>query len=62
MPIKVYRFDPSTRRKELLKEFLPAEPAGIFWPNSILMTPDGKGYVYSIRCVLSYLFVVEGLK
>ncbi len=35
----------------------------IFWLNSIIvMTPDGKGYVYSVRRVLSDLYVVEGLK
>jgi Tol biopolymer transport system component len=62
MPIKVFRFDPSTRRRDLLKEITPTDLAGIFWLNSVLMTPDGKGYVYSIRRVLSDLFVVEGLK
>lgn len=62
MPISVFRFDPSTRRRDLLKEITPTDLAGIFWLNSVLMTPDGKGYVYSIRRVLSDLFVVEGLK
>ncbi len=62
MPIRIYRFDPSTRRRDLLKEITPSDLAGIFWLNSVLMTPDGKGYVYSIRRVLSELFVVEGLK
>ena len=62
MPLRVYRFDPATGRKELLKEVLPVDPAGIFWPNSIFMTPDGKGYVYSVRRVLSDLYLVEGLK
>jgi hypothetical protein len=62
MPIRVYRFDPSSRRRDLLKEITPTDLAGIFWLNSILMTPDGKGYVYSIRRVLSDLYVVEGLK
>jgi sugar lactone lactonase YvrE len=62
MPIRVYRFDPSTGRRELLKEVSPADPAGIFAPNNIFMTPDGKGYVYSVRRMLSNLYLVEGLK
>jgi Tol biopolymer transport system component len=62
MPIRVYRFDPSTGRKELLKEVMPADPAGIFWPNSIRLTPDGKAYAYSVRRILSDLYVVKGLK
>jgi hypothetical protein len=62
MPIRVYRFDPMTGRRELLNEVMPADPAGIFSPNYIFMTPDGKGYVYSVRRMLSSLYMVEGLK
>jgi len=62
IPIKVYRLDPATGRKELLKEVMPADPSGIFWPNTILVTPDGKGYVASFRRMLSDLYVVGGLK
>ncbi len=62
MPIRVYRFDPALGRKELQKEVMPADPAGIHWPNYILLTPDGKGYVYSVRRTLSDLYLVEGLK
>ena len=62
MPIRVYRFEPATGRRVLLKEVMPADPAGITGPNIILMTPDGKGYMYSIRRQLSDLYVVEGLK
>jgi serine/threonine protein kinase len=62
MPIKVYRLDPSTGHKELLKEITPADPAGIFWPNETTMTPDGKWYVYKLNRFLSDLYMVEGLK
>ena len=62
MPIRVYRFEPSTGRRELLKEVLPADSAGIFSPNNIFMTPDGKSYAYLVTRVLSDLYLVEGLK
>ncbi len=62
MPIRVYRFDPVTGRKDLQKEILPSDSAGIWSSNSILMTPDGKGYVYSVRRILSDLYIVDGLK
>jgi Tol biopolymer transport system component len=62
MPLRVYRFDPTTGRKELLKEITPADPAGISAPNGIFMTPDGKGYVYSLRRLFSDLYLVKGLK
>lgn len=62
MPIRVYRFDPSNGRKELLKEIMPADPAGIFGYHYVFLTPDGKGYAYSVSRMLSDLYVVEGLK
>ncbi|MCW5969398.1 MAG: protein kinase [Blastocatellales bacterium] len=62
MPIRVYRFDPANGRKELLKEITPADPAGIFGYHYVFLTPDGKGYAYSVSRMLSDLYVVEGLK
>jgi serine/threonine protein kinase/Tol biopolymer transport system component len=62
MPIKVYQFDSATWSRVLLKEVMPADPAGVIGPNIILMTPDGKGYMYSIRRQLSDLYLVGGLK
>src|SRR5215471_2893323 len=62
MPIRVYKVDPVKGRRELIKEIMPADPAGIDYPNIIFMTPDGKGYMYSICRHLSDLYVVGGLK
>jgi hypothetical protein len=62
VPIRVYRFDPSNGHKELLKEIMPADPAGIFGYHYVFLTPDGKGYAYSVSRMLSDLYVVEGLK
>jgi serine/threonine protein kinase len=62
LPFRIHRLDPATGHKDLLKEVMPADPAGIFWPNSIFITPDGKSYAYSVRRMLSDLYVVEGLK
>jgi hypothetical protein len=41
---------------------MPADRAGIFMPPLILLTPDGKGYVYHARRFLTDLYLVEGLK
>lgn len=62
MPIRVYRFDPSNGHKEMFKEIMPADPAGIFGYHYVFLTPDGKGYAYSVSRMLSDLYVVEGLK
>jgi len=60
--LKVSRLNLATGRKELLKEVTPADRAGMFYPPSIILTPDGKGYVYSVRRYLMELFLVDGLK
>jgi Tol biopolymer transport system component len=60
--LKVSRLNLATGRKELLKEITPADRAGVFYPPCIILTPDGKGYVYSIRRYLMELFLVDGLK
>ncbi len=62
MPIRVYRFDPSNGHKELLKEIMPADPAGIFGYHYVSLTPDGKGYAYSVSRMLTDLYVVGALK
>ena len=62
MSLKISRLDLTTGRKELLKEILPADRAGIFYPPSVVLTPDGRGYVYSVRRYLMDLYLVDGLK
>jgi Tol biopolymer transport system component len=62
VPWKVFLLDPATGRKDLWKEFLPADSAGV-WPYArIRITPDGKAYAYSFERVLAELFLVEGVR
>jgi len=62
LPAKVFRIDLTTGRRELVKQITPLDPAGVFSIDPILMTRDGKTYVYSYRRLLSELYLVEGLK
>ena len=62
VPVRVFRVDVGTGRRELWKELLPADPAGVERISNVLVTPDGKGYAYCYARLLSDLFVVEGLK
>jgi serine/threonine protein kinase len=62
LPIRVYRFDPTTGRRELEKEIMPADVAAIHAGKTIVMTPDGKGYAYSLNRKFSDLYLAEGLK
>src|SRR6266540_305545 len=62
VPVRVFRVDVETGRRELWKELLPADPAGVERISNVLVTPDGKGYAYCYARLLSDLFVVEGLR
>ena len=58
-PIRVYRFDTETGRRELWKELVPSDTAGLDEPQGtvIRVTPDGKYDVFSVMRILGDLFV-----
>ena len=62
MPARVYRLEVANGRKELWKEVMPADPAGVTDVGPVIPTPSGESYVYSYSRTLSTLFQVEGLK
>jgi serine/threonine protein kinase/WD40 repeat protein len=62
VPLRVWKLDLATGRKELWKELLPRDPAGVSTIAPVLITPDEKAYVYSYTRSLGELFVVDGLK
>ncbi len=57
---KVWLLELSTAKRRLFREIRPAEPAHKL--EALLLTRDGKSYVYSASPTLSELFVVEGLR
>jgi Tol biopolymer transport system component len=62
LPAKVWRYELATGRKELFKEISPADPAGVSSIEEILLTPDGRSYVYGYTHNLSDLYIVDGLR
>ena len=40
----------------------PEDPAGVTIIYPVLVTPDGKTFVYGFRRILSGLYMAEGLK
>ena len=61
-PLKVFKLDILTGRREPVKEVMPADKAGIWRPSNILVSTDGKSYIYPIRRYLMDLYLVDGLK
>jgi Tol biopolymer transport system component len=62
VPAKVWKLEIATGKRELWKEVMPADGAGIATVAPVIPTPDGRAYVYSYFRTLSDLYVVEGLK
>jgi hypothetical protein len=63
-PIRIFRFDLETGRRELWKELMPTDAAGIEEPKgaAIRITPDGKFYAFSVAHALSELYVVDRVR
>jgi Tol biopolymer transport system component/predicted Ser/Thr protein kinase len=62
VPAKVYQLELATGRKTVWKQIVPVDPTGVSTIGPILMTPDGKTYVYGFHRTLGDLYLVEGLK
>jgi Tol biopolymer transport system component len=62
LPAKVYRLDVTTGEKQVWKELMPADGAGVTDIGPILITPNAKTYVYEYGRTLSDLYLVEGLR
>jgi hypothetical protein len=61
LPAKVYRLNLECGTRELCKELMPADPAGVQGIGQIRMTPDAGTYVYSFKRLLCDLYQIEGL-
>lgn len=62
MPVKVYRVELATGRRELWREVSPADATGLLYVTPPRVTPDGRAYAYTYFRVLSDLYLVDGLK
>ena len=62
MPAGVYRLDIATGRRELVREVVPQDRAGVQTIAPVFTTPDGRAIAFSFRRILDELFLVEGLR
>jgi len=62
LPAKVYRLETAGGRKELWRELIPFDAAGVRSISPPLVTRDGKSYAYAYIRTLSDLYLVEGLR
>jgi hypothetical protein len=62
LPAKVCRVDLISGRRQLWKQLMPSDPAGVALIGPILMSSDASVYVYGYHRALSDLYLVKGLK
>jgi hypothetical protein len=62
LPARVLRLDPASGRREAWMELQPLDPAGVVGVGSIVLTPDGRTYVYEYLRALSDLYLVQGMR
>jgi serine/threonine protein kinase/Tol biopolymer transport system component len=62
LPARVYRVDMETGRREVWKEFMPGDPAGINAIAPFSISPDGQTIVFEYDRTLSELYLAEGMK
>ncbi len=61
VPAKIYKINVASGKRELLKEIIPPDLAGISGFASLLFSPDETIVAYSYNHALSTLYLVEGV-
>ena len=62
IPVRVYRVGVVTGRRQPVYTLSPSDVVGLWNIYSVLLTPDGKSYVYSDYRIFSDLYVASGLR
>jgi len=62
IPAKVYHMDLATGRKQFWKQLVPPDISGVTEITGIMITPDGRSYVYEYARTLSDLYLVKDVK
>ena len=62
IPVAVYRIEIPSGRRQLVGKVAPSDLAGVWNIGPVLITPDGRSYVYSDYRILSDLFLATGLR
>ncbi len=61
-PIKIFRLNIVTGQRQFFKEVSPVDMTGLCGVSHIILSPDGRSYIYGYIRLLSDLYLVKGLK
>jgi hypothetical protein len=62
MPVKVFKINLATGRREPWKELMHPDPSGLLYINAPSLTPDARGYGYTCFRVRSQVYMLENVK
>jgi serine/threonine protein kinase len=62
LPSRVFRIDTTNGKRQLVRELVPGDLAGVSQLQTVVTTPNASSFVYSYQQALYELYVVEGLK
>lgn len=62
VPMKIYRLNIVTGQRQLFKEVNPEDTTGLCEVGHIILSADGRSYIYGYTRLLSDLYLVKGLK
>jgi DNA-binding winged helix-turn-helix (wHTH) protein/dipeptidyl aminopeptidase/acylaminoacyl peptidase len=62
LPVRLYRLNAVTGERQFFKELHPTDTTGLCDMSHVLVSADGRAYVYSYTRLLSELYLVKGLK
>jgi hypothetical protein len=62
VPLQIFRVDIVTGKKEVLRELVPADRAGVVSIAPVAMNQEASEFAYSYYQTLSVLYVVSGLR
>jgi hypothetical protein len=62
MPVKIYRLNIETGQRQFFKELNSTDLSGLCDMSQIILSADGRAYVYGYTRMLSDLYLVKGLQ
>jgi hypothetical protein len=62
LPIKIFKINLATGRRELWKELMHTNPAGLLYINAPSLTADASSYGYTYFRVLLQVYLIENVK
>jgi eukaryotic-like serine/threonine-protein kinase len=62
VPMRIYRLNIATGQRQLFKELNPGDVTGLCEVSHLMLSSDGRAYVYGYTRLLSDLYLVKGLQ